>query len=163
MNLRRQVRGAVGIMGIWAAVFGLAGVALLIPLYALGAFPRFEFSGFVRTVVNVFVRWAFGGAGMGLAFAAAVALGERGQAFVALSPRRFVAWGFGAGAIVPTGMATIYVLTGHSSIAINLRTGLIFAGICGALGASLAAMTLRAALGAPVAFDETPQVAVRVI
>jgi len=47
-----------------------------------------------------------------------------------------------AGAIVPVGMVAIHVLTGHSSIAINLRGGLIFGGICGTIGAALAAISL---------------------
>lgn len=100
---------------------------------------------------------------MGFAFAAALLLGERKRTLIALSPRRFTAWGFVAGAIVPMGIAMVYQLTGHSSIAINLRAGLIFAGICGAIGATLAAASLRAARRMPVSLEETPRVHVPVM
>jgi hypothetical protein len=109
------------------------------------------------------LRWGLGGAGMGLAFALVMLAGERKRTLAALSPRRLAAWGFVAGAIVPMGIATITELTGHSSIAINLRTGVIFAGICGTLGAALAVASLRAARRAPVTPAEEPQVRVPVI
>jgi hypothetical protein len=70
--------------------------------------------------------------------------GSRNRGDVGSRARRHA---FAALTIVPMGMATIHVLTGHSSIAINLRAGLIFAGICGAAGAALAAISLRAARG----------------
>jgi len=142
-------------MGIWAAAFALIGVAGLIPLYALGELRSFELSGYLRTLVGSVVRWGIGGAGMGFTFAAALLLGERRHALNELSGKRFAAWGFVAGAIVPAGMAAILVLTGHSSSAINLRARLIFPLACGVFGAALAAMTLRAARRAPVSLDET--------
>ena len=145
MNVTRQLRGIVGTMGTWAAAFAIVGVVGLLPLSALGALPPFELKAFLRFAINSALRWGLGGAGMGLAFSVAVVLGARRRTLVALPLRRFAAWGFVAGAIVPMGLATIYVLTGHSSIAINLRTGLIFAGICGTVGGALAAVSLRAA------------------
>jgi hypothetical protein len=163
MNVMRRLRGIVGTIGIWTAAFTVAGAGGLFVLLALGALPPFELTRFLRTLVVVSVRWAFLGAGMGLAFAGAVLLGERKRTLIALSPRRFAAWGFVAGAIVPMGVTTVYVLAGRSSIAINLRTGLIFAGICGAVGAALAAVSLRAARRAPLSRDETPRVRVPLI
>lgn len=87
---------------------------------------------------------------MGLAFAGVVLAGERKRTLAELSSRRMASWGFVAGAIVPMGIATIAELTGHSSVATNLRSGIIFADICGALGAALAIATLRAARRAPI-------------
>jgi hypothetical protein len=150
MNLMRRVRGVVGTMGVWAVVFGAAGVAGLIPLSFLG----FQFPQSFRFVANVFVRWGLAGAGTGCLFATALLLGERRRTLAALSPRRFTAWGFLAGAIVPMGIAIICEMTGRSSVAINLRAGIVFAGICGAAGAALAAATLRAARRAPVSLDD---------
>jgi hypothetical protein len=100
---------------------------------------------------------------MGFAFAAVVLLGERKRTLIALSPRRFAAWGFVAGAIVPIGLTAVYVLTGHSSMAINMRAGVIFAGICGALGAGVAALSLRAARRTPSSRHETSEIRVPVI
>jgi hypothetical protein len=91
--------------------FAVVGVVLLLPLWALGALPPFELKAFLRFAINSALRWALGGAGMGFAFSVAVLLGARRRTVMALTPRRFAAWGFVAGAIVPMGMATIYVLT----------------------------------------------------
>ena len=156
MNLMRRLRGVAGTMGTWAAAFAVAGAGGLFVLQALGALPPFELTRFLRTLVVVSLRWALLGAGMGFAFSAAVLLGERKRTLIALSPRRFAAWGFVAGAIVPMGVAAVYVLAGHSSIAINLRTGLIFSGVCGALGATLAALSLRAARRPALSLDARP-------
>src|SRR5437762_104143 len=100
MNLMRRLRGVLGTMGILAAVFTVAGAGGLFLLWALGELA-FERAGFRRTLILVSARWALLGAGMGLAFSAAVLLGERKRTLIALSPRRFAAWGFVAGAIVP--------------------------------------------------------------
>ena len=154
MNLMRRMRGVVGTMGVWAVVFGVVGVAGLIPLSLLGVLQPFQLGPFLRFAGNSFVRWGLGGATMGFAFATTILLGERRRTLDALSSRRFTAWGFLAGAIVPMGIAMVYELTGRSSIAINLRAGVIFAGICGATGAILAAATLRAARRAPASLDD---------
>ena len=145
MQLIRRLRGVVGTMGVWAIVFASAGAAGLIPLLLLDRLPPFELGRFLQLLGIVLVRWGLFGAAMGGAFAAAVLLAERKRTLAALSHRRFAAWGFAAGAIVPMTIGIAYELTGHSSIAINLRTGFVFAGICGAIGAALAATTLRAA------------------
>ena len=87
---------------------------------------------------------------MGFAFATAILLGERKRTLAALSPRRLAIWGFLSGAIVPMAFATFLELTDRSSDSFNLQIALIFAGICGATGASLAAATLAAARRAPV-------------
>src|SRR5215468_708360 len=137
MHLLQRARGVLATMGIWAVVFGAAGVAGLIPLSLLGALPPFELNRFLRIVVVSFVRWGLGGAVTGFAFATLVAFGERRRTFANLSARRFTVWGFVAAAIVPMAIAMIYELTGRSSIAINLRAGVIFAGICGTVGAAL--------------------------
>ena len=100
---------------------------------------------------------------MGLAFATAILAGERKRTLGALSSRRLAVWGFVAGAIVPMGIATIAELTGRSSVATNLRSGLIFGGICGALGAALAVASLRAARRAPISAAEASEVRAPVI
>jgi hypothetical protein len=111
MNVTRQLRGTMGTTATWAAAFAVIGVVLLLPLWAVGALPPFEPKAFLRFAINSAFRWALGGAGMGLAFSLAVIVGARRRSFGALTPRRFAAWGFVAGAIVPMGMATIYVLS----------------------------------------------------
>jgi hypothetical protein len=163
MNLMRRVRGAVGTAGVWAAAFAIAGVAGLLPLSLLGVLPPFERIRFGRLLAETVLRWGLGGAAMGLAFAMIVLGGERKRTLAAPSSRRFAAWGFVAGAIIPFGMATIAELTGRSSVATNLRSGVIFAGICGALGAALAVATLRAARRAPISPAEAPEVRAPVI
>jgi hypothetical protein len=163
MNLVRRLRGVVGTMGTWATVFAVAGAVGLVPLELLGRLGPFERGGFLRMLALVSVRWACVGAGMGLAFATAIMLGERRRVITALSPRRFAAWGFAAGAIVPMGMAAVYVLAGHSSVAINLRTGVIFAGICGVVGAGLAAVSLRAARRVSGSLNDAHRVRTRLL
>jgi hypothetical protein len=150
-------------MGLWAAAFSVAGIVGLVPLWFLGALGPFELTWFLRLLVQTLFRWGLGGAGMGLAFASAVLVGGRKSTFIALSPRRFALWGFVAGAVVPIGGAMIAELTGHSSVAINVRAGLIFAGICGVLGATLASAMLRAARRAPASFDDADRVRVPVM
>ena len=103
MNLTQRARGVMGTMSVWAAVFGVAGVAGSLPLSLLGEMPPFESGRFLRIAVEVFVRWGLGGAGMGFAFAAAILLAERKRTLIALSQRRFSFWGFVAGALVPMG------------------------------------------------------------
>src|SRR6059058_2543844 len=115
MNVTRPMRGIMGTSAVWAAAFAIVGVVLLLPLWTLGALPPFAGGAFLRFAINSAFRWALGGAGMGLAFAAAVILGEGKRTFASLTPRRFAAWGFVAGAIVPLGGATTYVLMGQSS------------------------------------------------
>jgi hypothetical protein len=156
MNLVRRVRGFVGMMSVWAVVFGVTGTAWPISLALFGALPDwpYPFGIFLRILAQTFALFGSAGAAMGFTFATAVLLGERKRALVALSPRRFAAWGFLAAAIVPMGFATFLELTGRSSDSFNLRVGLIFAGICGATGATLAAATLRAARRAPVSLDD---------
>ena len=107
----RRVRGVAGTMGVWATVFAAVGVVGLIPLSLLGVLPRFEHIRILRILGETVVGWGLGGAGMGLAFATAVLLGERRSAVGALSPLRFATWGSLAGAIVPIGIATVNVLT----------------------------------------------------
>jgi hypothetical protein len=161
MNLMRRVRGVVGTMSVWAVVLGVMGTAWPISLALFGALPRFPLGIFLRILALTFVLFGLAGGAMGFTFATAVLLGERKRTLVALSPRRFPAWGFLAGAIVPMGFATFLELTGRSSDSFNLRVGLIFAGICGATGATLAAATLGAARRAPVSLDdENPRVRV---
>src|SRR4051794_34479784 len=118
MRLTQRLRGVLGTMTLWAVVFAAAGLAGLIPLAFLGVLPPFELSRFLRFAVNSAVSWGLGGAAMGMAFATAILLGERKRSFGALSTRRFAAFGFIAGALVPLGMATFYEITGHSSPAI---------------------------------------------
>jgi len=163
MNVMRRLRGVVGTMGVWGLVFAAVGVAGLIPLSFFGMLPPFQLSRFLGLVAETVIRWGLGGAGMGLAFATAMLLGERRRTLGALSPRRLTAWGFIAGAIVPMGIATVYELTGHSSMATNWRAGLIFAGICGAAGATLAAVSLRAARRTESSLDESHRVHVPII
>jgi len=162
-DLIRRVRGVVGTMSVWAAAFAAVGVLGLIPLSLLGILPPFELRPFLRMLAATVVRWGLGGAGMGVAFAAAILLRERGRSVVALSPRRFAAWGFLAGAIVPIGIATLYELTGRSTVAINLRAGAVFAGICGVAGAALAVASLRAARRAAATREEDSRVRAPVI
>ena len=144
-DFKRRVRGVAGTMGVWATVFAAVGGVGLIPLSLLGVLPPFEHLRILRLLGETVVGWGLGGAGMGLAFATAVLLGARRKAVGAVSPRRFATWGFLAGAIVPIGIATVNVLTVRNSVAINLRAGVVFAGICGAAGAALAVATFRAA------------------
>src|SRR5262245_16573422 len=117
MALVQRVRGVLATMGIWGVVFGAVGVVGLIPLSLFGRLPPFELGQFLRLLVNVFVRWGLGGAGMGFAFATSILLGERRRTFTALSSRRFTVWGFVAGAVVPIGIAAIYEMTGRSTFA----------------------------------------------
>jgi hypothetical protein len=163
MSLMRRLRGVASTMGVWALVFSAVGVAGMVPLSLFRMLPPLQSSAFLRTLAETIFRWGLGGAAMGFAFATAVLLGERRRALDALSPLRFKIWGFIAGALVPLGGAMIYELTGNSSAAINLRAGVIFAGICGAAGAALAAASLRAARRAPTSLDETARVRVPVI
>ena len=162
MDLFRRLRGAVGMAGVWAVAFAVAGVLGLLPLTLLGVYPPLE-SIRLRLLVETAVSWGLGGAAMGLAFAMVVLTGERNRKFAELSSRRLAIWGFVSGAIVPMGIATIAELAGRSSVATNLRSGVIFAGICGALGAALAVASLQAARRAPISEDEAPTVRAPVI
>jgi hypothetical protein len=153
MGLFRRLRGALGTMAVWALVFASVGLAGLIPLSLLGLFPPFEPGHFLRMLFDVALRWGMGGAGMGLAFSIAILLGERKRSFAALSPRRFAAWGFAAGLVVPIGMAAVSLLTSRSTTAFNSQAFVVFAGICGVTSATLAAATLRAARRAPASLD----------
>lgn len=150
MNLMRRLRGAVGMAGVWAAAFAIAGVAGLFPLSLLGVLPPFERIRFGRLLAETVLGWGLGGAAMGLAFSVVILAAERRRTLADLSSRRLASWGFVAGAVVPMGIATLAELTGRSSIATNLRSGVIFAGICGALGAALAVASLRAARRSPI-------------
>jgi len=158
MSPKRALRGTVGIMATWAVAFAIAGVVGIVPLVVLGALPPFELETLLRFGIDSAIRWALGGAAMGLVFATTVLLSERKRTLATLSSRRFAVWGFVGGAIVPIGMATIYTLLGRTSPVINLRSGVVFAGICGALGAALAASSLRAARRTPAALDEAARV-----
>jgi hypothetical protein len=144
MSLKR-LRGIVGTMATWAVAFAVAGLAGLLPLFAFRMLPSFELKAFLRFAIDSAVRWGLGGAAIGFIFAMTVLIGERKRTLAALSPRRFALWGFVGGATIPLGIAAIYELMGYSSPAINLRAGIVFAGVCGCLGTTLAALSLRAA------------------
>ena len=141
-------------MSVWAVVFGVIGTAWPISLTLFRALPRYPLGIVLRILAETFVLFGLYGAVMGFAFATAVLLGERKRTLVALSPRRFAAWGFLSGAIVPIGIAIVAQLTSRSSESFNRQTGLIFAGISGVVGAGLAAATLGAARRPPASLDE---------
>jgi len=150
MPLKRPLRGIVGVMGTWGVAFAVAGLAGILPLSALGMLPSFRPGWFVdgsflRFAIDSAVRWALGGAAMGLVFSTAVLSRERKHTLSTLSSGRFALWGFLGGAAIPMGMAGVYEILGRSSPRINLHGGLIFGGICGVLGAALAVASLRAA------------------
>lgn len=145
MQLVRRIRGIVGTSAVWAALFAVAGLVGLIPLSLLGARPPADPAQVTRFLANTLMRWTIGGAAIGLVFATTVASVERRRSLNSLSPRRFAAWGFIAGAAVPLSITTVANLTGQSSPANDLRAGIVFGGICGILGAALAAASVRAA------------------
>src|SRR5262245_26168716 len=155
MNLLRRVRGFAGTMSVWAVVFGVMGTAWPISLALFGALPDwpYPFGVFLGILAQTFALFGSAGAAMGFTFATAVLLGERKRTLVALSPRRFAAWGFLAGAIIPIAFATFVEVTGRSSGSFNLRVGLIFGGICGAHGATLAGAALGAGRREAMAID----------
>ncbi|HEY4307428.1 MAG TPA: hypothetical protein VGM82_23345 [Gemmatimonadaceae bacterium] len=130
---------------VWAAVFAVAGLVGLLPLSLLGTFPPYQYGRFGWMLADIFLRWGLGGAAMGFIFATSVVAAERRRSLESLSLRRFTAWGFVAGAAVPLSMSAFAVLSGDTSLANNLRGGIIFGGICGVLGAVLAAASLLAA------------------
>ena len=146
MHLTRRLRGVVGTMGVWAVAFSAFGVATTIPLWLLGVLP--QRIGWL--MITVPVRWALGGAVIGLGFATAVLIAERRRTLSGLSSRRFAAWGFLAGAIVPLSLAAFYTFKSSGSFATQMRGGLFTAAICGVTGAALAVASLRAARRSPV-------------
>jgi hypothetical protein len=70
---------------------------------------------------------------------------ERKRIFGTLSPRRFALWGFSAGAIIPIIATAAALAAGRGSATTLWKTDVIFAGISGAIGATVAALSLRAA------------------
>jgi hypothetical protein len=151
MSVKQRLRGVVGMMVVWALAFGVVGAILAIPLWLLAStLPLFSF---FQMLMEMFVIWAFLGAAMGFVFATAILLGERRHTFGALSARRFAAWGFVGGAIIPMGYSLIAASLGFGSMA-TLRSNIIFALMSGAAGAALAVVSLRAARRAPPSLEE---------
>jgi hypothetical protein len=134
----------------------MAGLAGLVPLWAGGFLPPLSPSTLASLLEGTAVRWALGGAAMGLVFAAAVASIERRRPLRSLSLRRFARWGFLAGASIPVGMAMVSALIGQSSPVNGLRAGVLFGGVCGVLGAAVAVASVRAARSHHAAVVDDP-------
>ena len=82
-------------------------------------------------------------------FATALILTQRKRTLADLSARRFTVLGLAAGVVIPFAVSLFvvtYALDG--SFTETVVISLVMAGICGAVGAGLAATTLRLARGA---------------
>lgn len=150
MSLVRRMRGAFGLAAIWGGAFAVTAVVVTATVVFAGPFRSFfehpiNLGMLLRMLGDVALRWSMIGGVTGLAFSGTIMLFERKRILGTLSPWRFTLWGFSAGAFVSI-IATAAALTvGRRSAITNWTTGLIFAAVSGAIGATVAALSLRAA------------------
>ena len=145
MIFRRRLRGVAVSAAIWGAVFAATGVLVGVVLDILGLTQPLGFRLFMDVLARLAVRWGTIGAGMGALFAATIIVTQRSRTVADLSAPKFRLFGLAAGAAVSFVTSLLILLPTGRSLADSLAPGLIIAGVCGAIGASVAAFTLRLA------------------
>lgn len=142
MSIARRARGIAGTALLWAAAWGLAGLALGALLWAFtGPHP-----GPGSLVLGAARWWATLGAVAGAAFALVLAAAERrARSLGALSAGRVARWGALGGAVLPLLLLPLF-WAAHPGA---LGFGVLLVPLSSALGAASAAGFLRVARRAP--------------
>ena len=142
MSIARRARGVVTTALLWAAAWGLVGLALGGLLWAFtGPHPS------RGALVLVTARWwATLGAVAGAAFALALSAAERrARSLDALSAGRVARWGALGGAALPLLLLPLFWAAHRGALGV----GVSLVPLCSALGAASAAGSLRIARRAP--------------
>jgi hypothetical protein len=158
MTPPRRLRGFIGTIITWGSAFALVSILIVGALGLAGQLPPADIQTIGLGLFRIGLRWGLIGAGIGTLFAGTVMLAERKQHLGSLSSRRFAVWGFAAGAAVPLILTVATRLAGHSSSNADVRLALVFALVCGGVGAGVALMSLRWAQRADGAraYDRAP-------
>jgi hypothetical protein len=151
MNLRRRLRGILGVAVLWSVTFAGISMMVLATVLFIEAAPVGP-SEIFNAMASAMTAWGVIGAVAGTLFAVTVILAERSRTLAALSPRRLALWGFAAGALLPVAVSLAYRVAHHVSSRVDGAT-LAVSLISGMLGASIAALTVQLARksSAPIA------------